>query len=542
MEKKMTMNMRSGFSQVTEDVMENIFSRLPASAFSSAACVSKCWNHVCVRILKKPKFASAISLKPTLPDAVKEVLDKVLAEPIFPHFAIACIGKKFSLALTHQLLTEKLGSRVPLITNTASGIIGADVTNELQEVRWKPSDDDSDSSGDTQLDRGIVLVIGFLPGLRVDAIPLLRTKTVPEMCLDEKFLTDIKDFTAFFSHSESPAGIILFGVSCDSSTYTVQIILFKDRNVDMRPILAKMDCALDEETVIVGDASGRFLCRSAYDSRHYDGDSYFLDGVALVFARDMHKSQGADIGETQFHVTLSTGIMPFGPQLHAVWALQKDTASSWLSARVQGHNEILDTEGLLADINSEFDDEDFSPNLYIGVVQPRYYPCGPESFISRASLAFYKVLRGERDFFIVNGVGIEYGDPFLFYHSDPDTASSSCSDAYRNLAILKEESKGQSCLSLRNGEPSSGGKKVFGGLIFSCYLREISHPNVESSPFHENFPEVPLAGVFCNGEIGRGSSSSISQEDDEANSARCCLHYHSTVYLALSYTPPTSEY
>ncbi|XP_065854658.1 F-box/LRR-repeat protein At5g63520-like [Euphorbia lathyris] len=513
----MTRNMRSGFSEVTEDVMENIFSRLPAPAFSSAACVSKCWNHVCGRILTKPKFASALSQKPTLPDAVKEVLDKVLAEPIVPHFAIACISKKFSLPLTHQLLTETLGSRVPLITNTANGIIGADVTNELQEVTRKASDDDEDSGG-------IVLVIGFVPGLKVDAIPLLRTKTVPEMCLDEKFLRDIKDFTAFFSDSASPAGIILFG----------------DRDIDMRPILARMDCALDEETVIVGDASGRFLYRSAYDSRHYDGDSYLLDGVALVFARDMHKSQ--DIGETQFHVTLSTGITPFGPQHHAFWALQKDTASSWLSARVQGRYEILDTESLLADINSAFDDEDFSPDLYIGVVQPRHYPCGPESFISRASLAFYKVLGGQRDSFIVNGVGIEFGDPFLFYHSDPDTASSSCSDAYRNLAILKEESNSQSCLPLRNGAPSSGGKKVFGGLIFSSYLRETSHPNVESSPFHENFPEVPLAGVFCNGEIGRGSSSSISQEDDIANSARCCLHYHSTVYLALSYTPPTLEY
>ncbi|XP_065860435.1 F-box/LRR-repeat protein At5g63520-like [Euphorbia lathyris] len=409
---------RTGFSQLSEDVMQNIFSRLPASAFSSAACVSKCWNIVCRRILTKPKFASALSLKPTLPDAAKEVLDKVLSEPIVPHFAIACIGNEFSLPATHELLTQKLGSRVPLITHTASGIIGADVTNNLQEVRWKSidddeDDDDSDSNGDSLLDRGIVLVIGFVPGLKVDAIPLLRTMTVPQIYLDGNFLMDIKDFTASFSDSESPAGIILFGVSCDSSTYT-------DRNIDMRLIMARM--------------------------------------------------------------------------------------------------------------------------VYIGVVQHRQYPCGPGSFISRASLAFYEVLGAERHFLIVNGVGIKSGDPFLFYHSDSDTASSSCSGAYSDLATLKEES-GLSCLPLRNGAPSSGEKEVFGGLIFSSYLRgETSNLNVESSPFHENFPEVPLAGVFCNGEIGRGSSSSISQEDDQANYARCCLHYHSTIYLVLSYTPPTSEH
>ncbi|WCJ36283.1 F-box/LRR-repeat protein At5g63520 [Euphorbia peplus] len=526
----MTVNLtRSGFSNVSEDVMENILSRLPAPAFSSAACVNKCWNNVCSRILTKPKFASALSLKPNLRDAVKEVLDKVLCEPIVPHFAIACIGKQFSLAVTHRLLTEKLGSSVPLITSAASGIIGADaVTNELREVRWESSDDeedndDSDSDGDSLLDRGIVLVIGFVPGLKVDAIPLLRTTMVPQISLDDNFLTDIKNFTAFFSDSESPSGIILFG----------------DRNFDMRPLLATMDCALDDETVIVGDASGHFLCRSAYDSRHYDANFYLLDAVALVFARDMHKSKGADIGETQFHVTLSTGIMPFGPQLQAICVVAKDAASSWLTARAEGQFEIVDGEGLLGDINSQFDEDEDFPDLYIGVVQYRHYACGSEGFIARASLAFYEVLGGDRDFFIVNGVGIKPGDTFLFYHSDPDTASSSCSAAHKNLEDLKEESKGKSCLSLRNGPPSTGEKEVFGGLIFCCNLRgETFRPNVDSSPFHDNFPEVPLAGVFCNGEIGRGNSSSISQEDDETHSARCSLHYHSIVYLALTYTPP----
>ncbi|XP_065858765.1 F-box/LRR-repeat protein At5g63520-like [Euphorbia lathyris] len=300
--------------------------------------------------------------------------------------------------------------------------------------------------------------------------------------------------------------------------------------------MARMDCALHEETIIVGDASGHSLCRSTNDSRHYDPDSYLLDAVALVFARDIHKSQ--DIGETQFHVTLSTGIMPFGHPLQAVCVIPKDTTSAWLSTRLQGHFEVMDSEGLLGEINSLFDDEESPPDLYIGVVQHRHYPCGSGSFISRASLAFYEVLGAERDFFIVNGFGIKSGDPILFYHSDSDTASTSCSDAYSNLATLKEE-----CLPLRNGAPSSGGKEVFGGLIFSSYLRgETSNLNVESSPFHENFPEVPLAGVFCNGEIGRGSSRSISQEDDQAKSAPCCLHYHSTVYLVLSYTPPTSEH
>lgn len=48
---------------------------------------------------------------------------------------------------------------------------------------------------------------------------------------------------------------------------------------------------MNEETVIVGDASGCFLYRSADSSRDNHADMN-LDAVALVFARDKHKSDG----------------------------------------------------------------------------------------------------------------------------------------------------------------------------------------------------------------------------------------------------------
>jgi len=37
-------------------------------------------------------------------DAVEEVIEQVLSEPIRPHFAIACISKEFNLELTHGLV------------------------------------------------------------------------------------------------------------------------------------------------------------------------------------------------------------------------------------------------------------------------------------------------------------------------------------------------------------------------------------------------------------------------------------------------------
>jgi hypothetical protein len=54
----------TSFASINEDLVQNIVKRLPASSFSSAACVSKSWNQICNQILSKPKFASAFSLNP----------------------------------------------------------------------------------------------------------------------------------------------------------------------------------------------------------------------------------------------------------------------------------------------------------------------------------------------------------------------------------------------------------------------------------------------------------------------------------------------
>lgn len=128
------------FEEINGDVLQNILERLPAVWFASATCVSKQWNRVCNRILSRPKLASALSLNPSLDVyiyiylpfyplsslsvshnffsnwswiffcwkiwqiAVKEVFDKVLSEPIRPHFAIANLGSGFSLIDAFRLV------------------------------------------------------------------------------------------------------------------------------------------------------------------------------------------------------------------------------------------------------------------------------------------------------------------------------------------------------------------------------------------------------------------------------------------------------
>ncbi|KAG7019749.1 F-box/LRR-repeat protein [Cucurbita argyrosperma subsp. argyrosperma] len=507
---------------MNDDILHNIFRRLPARSFAAAACVSKTWNSTCNRILRRPKFASAVSLNPSLHVAVEEVVHKVLSEPIRPQFAIACVGVEFSLEVVHHLITEALGSRTPVITNAARGIIGVDaLTDEVKEVKWELSGDydveTQDYNSIFNRNRGIVLAVGFLPGFKVDAISLLRSIKVSEVAVADKFVMDIRDYTASVSDFTSPSCIILFG----------------DQHEDMKPIIAKLDSAMAEETVIVGDACGCFLSKSRRTTNEINGFS--LGAVALVIARDKNNPEA--VGETIFHFTSSTGTIPFGPELKAVSTSVRGSKFTWLSAFMEGDDEILHGQSILKDLQEEIEYDDLETDMFIGVTQNRKQSIGSQRLGPSKSLAMYKVLGGDQQYFVVDGVGIRPGDSFLFYHSDSETASSSSSIAFEDLATLNPPPKTNAAAS---SVFSAGKSEVFGGLIFSCHSRGQAYfgrPNVNSSQFSLNFPGVPFAGMFCAGEIGRAVSRSIPDEEevDEDDSVRRCLHVYSTVYLVLSH-------
>lgn len=88
-------------------------------------------------------------------------------------------------------------------------------------------------------------------------------------------------------------------------------------------------------------------------------------------------------------------------------------------------------------------------------------------------------------------------------------------------------------------------KCVFGGIMFACCGRGklfFGEPNVDGSPFLENFPGVTVSGTYCTGEIARADLSSYEQGSQEHSSIRCNLHVFSTVYLVMSYTPALPQH
>ncbi|XP_041025365.1 uncharacterized protein LOC121265755 [Juglans microcarpa x Juglans regia] len=99
---------------------------------------------------------------------VQEVLEKVLSEPIWPHFAIANVGSGFSLIKAFRLTMKILGSCMPFISSAANGIIGRDfLTNGYREVKWIDIGgyyhDEDGYIPAKDLNNGIVLNVWVLP-------------------------------------------------------------------------------------------------------------------------------------------------------------------------------------------------------------------------------------------------------------------------------------------------------------------------------------------------------------------------------------------
>lgn len=508
---------------IGEDLLQNIVARLPAVSFASAACVSRSWNLVCDRVLCRPKLSSACSFNPSLQVAIEEVVNKVFLEPIRPHFVIASIGPSFDLHLAHQLITAKVGSKVPVITNDPSGIIGRDAfSNEFKEIQWEITEEDDEPGEPVVLsesaNRAVMLLVGFLPGMKVEAIPLLKQVDVrtlePKAVMIDKFVTDIRNFSTSISGRKSPAAIIMFS----------------EFEVGMKTVMEKLDYAMSPDTVIVGDSGCQFLHHNGRTTNMTTAEEHIAAAVGLVFAVDRNKPPG--MGETQFHAILSTGLSPIGPTYKAASVREKPNDSlTWLTARREGLRENIDGETILNQVYDQLGERIQFPTFYIGVTKRRKCSIGNDKVRWMTSLSFHEVLGDNQEYLIVGDVGIKTGDTFRFYHSDSATALSSNTTVSNQLESLKEAG------------PTNGNKpEVFGGLMFTCCGRGDSFfgkSNIDSSPFLDNFPGATLAGTFCGGEVGRGDLTPYVKEsqDQELKSVRCCLHAYSAVYLVMSFTP-----
>ncbi|KAM3338395.1 F-box/LRR-repeat protein isoform X1 [Capsicum galapagoense] len=515
---------------IGEDLLYKIFTKLHAVECAAAACVSRSWNVTITRLLSLPKLSSALSLSPSLQVAVNDVADKVLASPIRPQFVIASIGPAFDLDEAHRLITGRFGSRIPVITSTSQGIFGQNATsNEFEEVQWDNYEDDEAHADLGNENHGALLTVGYLPGLAVDLIPLSKTRGNQVLMIVDLVLS-VKERSSSRSGSASPVGILLFS----------------DEETDIRPVLEKfvphfvfVDYAFSTETVIVGDGGSQFLYRDETAINPSSNKAASSAAVALLFSRDRGKPPG--VGETQFHMMLSTGVSSIGPTYKAVSARERPRDySTWITAKREAIRENLDGQTILDQISDELGGHNHCPALYVGVTKRRKCSIGQEKPSWILMHEFHEVLRGDEEYLYVHGLGIRSGDTFRFYHASSDLARASCNAIANNFRHLKQLLNCEGDDHTSNNGVDIRRKSVFGGIMFACCGRGklfFGEPNVDSSPFLENFPGVTFSGTYCAGEIARADLSSYKQGSQEHSSIRCNLHVFSTVYLLMSYTP-----
>ncbi|XP_011624870.1 F-box/LRR-repeat protein At5g63520 isoform X2 [Amborella trichopoda] len=305
-----------------EELWDNILGRLPAKTFARACITCRPWNRICNRVLSRPKFLSTLSLRPTFEECMDEALTKVLSEPIRPHFVMAFTGFPSSLEKTHNLLRSQFGGTVPLVTCFSLGLLGTNATgDEVEEVLW-----DHDSVDTNELvNRGLLITVGFVPGLKVGTVPLFGSP--------KEFKPDL--------------------------SYVLQMM--DDALLGQTPIVGCV-AALDNQRCFLysaGDPSGIKALQI--------GPSNECDAVALVFAKDKDNDQG--LNEIHFTSALSTGLRPRGP-LYKAAAVKIRQNATWLTARREGIPMELDGERIWEDLRNEVGNEIYG-DVYVGVLKKR---------------------------------------------------------------------------------------------------------------------------------------------------------------------------
>ncbi|KAK1427737.1 hypothetical protein QVD17_16431 [Tagetes erecta] len=283
------------------DLLQNIVAKLPGTSFTSAACVNRSWNILCDRILSRPNLSSASSFNPSLQVAVEEVVNKVLSRPIRPHFAIASVSSLFDLQEAHQLISTRLGSQVPVITNSSCGIIGRDaVSDEFKEVLWDNGRPEAPIVLSESENGAIMLVVGFLPGLKVGIIPLLKPTEIDATLYEfvfmyrrqeyvwiDKFVIDISKFSNSVSGCQSPAAMI---ISCCHDN--VRSLRSRHEFLYGKNCLVLLKW-LSPETVIVGDSGCQFRHTAGVNGNSRNStvnEDHVSAAVALVFVVDKNKN------------------------------------------------------------------------------------------------------------------------------------------------------------------------------------------------------------------------------------------------------------
>jgi len=253
-----------------------------------------------------------------------------------------------------------------------------------------------------------------------------------------------------------------------------QFVLLADPfSIRAEELLAGLDFAFPNSVKVGGLASGG---RGPGQNVLYLDDQVFHDGaVALALS-----------GDVKVDALVAQGCRPIG-NLYKVTKCHRHLLLELDKRRA------LDVLGEMVHEASEKDRDIIrNTNLFVGLVMDPFKaePPGPGDFLIRHLMGM-----DEKRGVLAIGSMLREGQHLQFHIFDKEAASEDLG------AVLRRYSTEQ--LNATRGETLPPPPR--GALLFSCLGRGLhlyGRPNHDTEAFQAQLGDVPLAGFFCNGEIG----------------------------------------
>ncbi|KAM5562525.1 hypothetical protein ABKV19_017641 [Rosa sericea] len=163
------------------------------------------------------------------------------------------------------------------------------------------------------------------------------------------------------------------------------------------------------------------------------------------FQRHIHRENPYPIGDIQFQIALSEGVSTVCPKHKAVCVRASTSDSTGSMLEEKDTARFLMVNECLMILTMSLENHTNSSDLYIGVKERRSISTGPKTRRLVTSLDFHRVIGGDESYLYVNDVGIKTGDYFHFYHPDPQTTLSSCTNRSVSLKTLKIDENSKDC-------------------------------------------------------------------------------------------------
>ncbi len=392
------------------------------------------------------QWVNALSKRPSLEAAIEEVVEQAKQSlQTSPDLGLVFISSAFASEYSRlmPLLQERLN--IPAIIGCGGGgIVGMNTAHQAEEIEGEPA---------------LSLCLAHLPGVKVHPFHL-SSEGLPDL------------------DSPPQQWIDLIGVDPGEQP---QFILLVDPFFNhINDLLQGLDYAYPGSVKVGGLASGRLtnITGVFYDSQHFQAQAV---GVALC-------------GNIVLETIVAQGCRPIGQpyrvskgERNIILELEQESNTDDLSLSASGEllSPLEALQKLVQDL-SEPDRQLAQNSLFVGVVRDEFKSrLEPGDFLIRNLLGVDPRIGA-----IAIGDRVRPGQRIQFHLRDAQTSK----EDLQTLLTRYQQQHPDSFQQVSHA----------GALMFSCLGRGeglYGEPNFDSNQF-QRYLNIPLSGLFCNGEIG----------------------------------------